>query len=121
MPVLKIKKNGTWVEVWGAISGGAGGSTGNVSASRLTTITLLADAWVGDASPYSQEVACYGVNVNSIVDLQPTPTQFAELQNAEVALIPGNDQGRVIIYSIDGKLDFDMEIQVKITDVEVIS
>ena len=118
MSVLKIKKNGVWVEVWGAT--GSGG-TGGGAASIRTTITLLADAWVGNASPYTQEVACRGVNVNSTVDLQPSPSQYEAIQDAEIALQAVNDQGRVIVYSFDGKPEFDMEMQVKITDSEVIA
>ena len=119
MSVLKIKKNGVWVEVWGAT--GTGGSTGGGNASIRTTITILADAWVGDSSPYTQEVACRGVNVNSTVDLRPSPSQFEEIQAAEIALMAVNDQGRVIVYSFDGKLESDMEMQVEITDSEVIA
>ena len=117
MSVLKIKKNGIWIEVWGATSGG---STGGGNASIRTTITLLADAWVGNISPYTQEVACRGVNVNSTVDLQPSPSQYEEIQNAEIALMAVNDQGHVIVYSFDGKPESDMEMQVKITDATII-
>ena len=119
MPVLKIKKNGVWQEVWGAI--GNGGTGGGANASIRTTITLLADAWVGSTSPYTQEVTCKGVNVNSTVDLQPSPSQYEAIQAAEIALMAVNDQGRVIIYSFDGKPESDMEMQVKITDSEVIA
>ena len=117
MSVLKIKKNGAWVEVWGATTGG---STGGASPSIRTTITLLADAWVGNESPYTQEVTCRGVDVNSTVDLQPSPSQYKEIQAAEITLMACNDQGRVIVYSFDGKPESDMEMQVKITNSEVI-
>lgn len=118
MPVLKIKKNdGTWQEVWGSTTDGTGG---NVSMPRLTNITLFADQWAGDTSPYSQDVSINGVNVNSKLDLQPTPLQLAALQNAEISLMAVNNEGRVIVYSLNGKPDADMEMQVLITDVEVI-
>lgn len=116
MSVLKIKKNGVWVEVWGGT-----GSVGSANAPRLTTITLLADAWIGDSSPYSQIVTCKGVNVNSMVDLQPTAAVFTELQEAEASLTASNNNGVVTVYAIGNKPDFDCEIQAKITDVEVIS
>lgn len=120
MSVLKIKKNGFWVEVWGAVGSGTG-ETGNANAPRLTTITLLADAWIGNADPYSQAVACRGVNVNSKVDLQPTPSQITELQDAEISLMATNTNGVVTVYSFNDKPSTDMEIQVLITDVEVIA
>ena len=120
MSVLKIKKNGSWVEVWGGAGSGTGGS-GNANAPRLTTITLLADAWIGNAEPYSQVVSCRGVNVNSKVDLQPTPAQISELQDAEISLMATNTNGVVTVYSLNDKPSIDMEIQVLITDVEVIA
>lgn len=118
MSVLKIKKNGLWVEVWG---GTGSGNAGGANAPRLTTITLLADSWTGDASPYSQVVACSGVNVNSKVDLQPTPVQITELQDAEISLMATNTNGVVTVYSFGDKPSADMQIQVLITDVEVIA
>lgn len=118
MSVLKIKKNGVWVEVWGATSGG---STGGAIAPRLTAITLLADSWVGNGSPYFQSVTVRGVNVNSKLDLQPTPEQLVALQDEEISLMAVNDQGSVKVYSLNGKPESDMTMQVLITDVEVIA
>ena len=118
MPVLKIKKNGVWQEVWGSTGTGGGA---NANASIRTTITLLADAWVGNTSPYTQEVSCKGVDVNSSVDLRPSPSQYEEIQAAEIALQAVNDQGRVIVYSFDGKPESDMEMQVEIRNSEVIA
>ena len=89
MPVLKIKKtDGTWQEVWGAIA-----DTSSVSAPKLTSVTMRANAWQGISNPYSQVVTCSGVNVNSKLDLQPTPTQIVELQDAEISLMLTNNQG----------------------------
>ena len=118
MPVLKIKKtDGTWQEVWGCISSGV--STGSMP--KLTTVTIPASGWSGSSSPYSQVVAINGVNVNSRLELLPTPAQIAELQEAEISLTVTNNNGTVTIYSFYGKPESDMEMQVLITDVEVIS
>ena len=117
MPVLKIKKNGVWHEVWGALSGGSGGT----SAPKLTTITMPASGWQGASSPYSQVVACNGVNVNSKLDLQPTAAQIVELADAEISLMASNNNGVVTVYSFYGKPSNDMTMQMLITDVEVIS
>lgn len=120
MSVLKIKKNGLWVEVWGGTGSGAS-SSDNTNTPRLTTVTLLADSWTGNAEPYSQVVSCKGVNVNSKVDLQPTPVQITELQDAEISLMATNSNGIVTVHSFGDKPSTDMQIQVLITDVEVIA
>ena len=118
MPVLKIKKtDGTWQEVWGCINSSATGG----SLPKLTTITIPASGWSGSASPYSQVVAVNGVNVNSRLELLPTPTQISELQEAEISLTITNNNGVVTVYSFYGKPASDMEMQILITDVEVIS
>lgn len=118
MPVLKIKKtDGTWQEVWGALSSVSGDGT---STPKLTSVTMLASAWSGDSNPYSQVVTCGGVNVNSKLDLQPTPTQIVELQDAEISLMATNNNGTVTVYAIGGKPTSDMTMQVLITEVSVV-
>lgn len=116
MPVLKIRKNGSWVEVWGALSSTSGGSM-----PKLATITIPASGWGGESSPYSQVIAVAGVNANSKLDLQPTSAQISELQEAEISLMAVNNNGVVTIYSFNGKPTSDYEMQLLITDVEVIS
>lgn len=117
MPVLKIKKNGVWQEVWGALNGGAGGA----SMPKLATITMSASNWSGSTSPYSQIVSVNGVNANSKLDLQPTPSQITELQDAEISLMATNNNGVVTVYAFGGKPSTDMTMQILITDVEVIA
>ena len=120
MPVLKIKKSdGTWQEVWGAL-GGSGGSSGGASMPKLTSITMPASEWKGSSSPYSQVVTCNGVDVNSKLDLQPDAEQVVALHDAEISLMASNNNGVVTIWSIGGLPTSDMEMQVLITDVEVI-
>ena len=117
MPVLKIKKtDGTWQEVWGCISSG----TGSVDAPKLTSITMPATKWSGSSNPWSQVVACNGVNVNSKLDLQPTPAQVVKLQDAEISLMATNTNGIVTIYALGGKPTFDMTMDVLITEVTVV-
>jgi hypothetical protein len=118
MPVLKIKKtDGTWQEVWGCISTGTGGGA---DAPKLTSITMLAANWSGTSNPWSQVVACNGVNVNSKLDLQPTPTQVVALQDAEISLMATNTNGVVTIYALGGKPTSDMTMDVLITEVELV-
>lgn len=117
MPVLKIKKNGSWQEVWGALSGGSGDGA---SIPKLTSITMLASAWSGNNNPYYQVVACNGVNVNSKLDLQPTPAQIVELQDSEISLMATNSNGTVTVYAIGGKPTSDMTMDVLITEVVIV-
>lgn len=88
---------------------------------RLTTITLLADSWTGDSLLYYQTTSVSGVNVNSKLDLQPTPEQILEFNDAEISLMATNTNGVVTVYSFNGKPVDDIEMQVLITDVEVIA
>ena len=113
MPVLKIKQtDGTWKEVWGAIT-----DTSNASAPKLTTVTMSANAWGGSTNPYSQNVVCSGVNANSKLDLQPTPTQIVELQDAEISLMLTNNNGNVTAWAIGGKPTKNYTMDVLITEV----
>jgi hypothetical protein len=114
MPVLKIKNtDGTWQEVWGAVSDGLGGA----AIPKLTTITIPTSGWQGSNNLYSQVVECNGVNVNSKLDLQPTPTQIVELQDNEITLMLQNDNGVVTAWAIGNKPTNDYEMQVLITEV----
>jgi hypothetical protein len=115
MPVLKIKKNGSWVEVWGALSSASG------TLPKLTTVSIPASGWGGSVSPYSQVVTVSGVNANSKLDLQPTSAQIAELQDADISLMASNNNGVVTVYAFGGKPSSDYEMQMLITDVEVIA
>ena len=117
MPVLKIKQtDGSWQEVWGGVNTGAGGA----AMPKLTQVTMLASEWQGDANPYSQVVACNGVNVNSKLDLQPTPVQIVALQDAEISLMLTNTNGVVTAWAINGKPTEDYTMDVLITEVEVV-
>lgn len=119
MPVLKIKKSdGTWQEVWGAIGGGSGGSGGVMP--KMTTVTMLANSWIGSGNMYSQTVDCNGVNVNSKLDLQPTPQQIVTLQDAEISIMLTNTNGIVTAWSIGGKPSYDMTMDVLITEVTIV-
>ena len=112
MPVLKIKKaDGAWQEVWGALTEAA------TNAPKLTNINILAGAWIGASHPYSQVVACNGVNANSKLDLQPTPIQIAALQDAEISLMLTNNNGVVTAWAIGNKPTSDYTMDVLITEV----
>lgn len=108
MAVLKIKtENGIWQEVWGGTLSGA-----VANAPKLTSITMLANEWASNGNLYHQTVVCNGVNVNSKLDLQPSPAQIVALQDEEISLMASNNNGVVTIWSIGGKLNVDMTMDV---------
>jgi hypothetical protein len=81
---------------------------------------MLAANWIGDSNPYNQTVACNGVNVNSKLDLQPTPEQIVELQDSEISLMLTNTNGVVTAWAIGNKPAVDYTIDVLITEVTVV-
>ena len=116
MPVLKFKKaDGTWQKVGGSIVTSSG-----FIAPKLTMITMPSHAWIGQDNIYSQIVECAGVNVNSKLDLQPTPEQVVELQDAEISLMLTNTNGIVTVYAIGGTPSTDYTMDVLITEVTVV-
>ena len=114
-PILKIKKiDDSWQEVAGeAISE-------NISAPKLTSVTMLANAWEGSNDIYSQIVTCNGVGTNSKLDLQPTPEQIVQLQNDEISLMAANTDGVVTIFAIGSAPTFDITTNVLITEVTIV-
>lgn len=83
----------------------------------ISTVTLLADSWVGSAAPYSQVVSINGVTANTKVDLKPTSAQIAEMQDCDIAFVAENDNGVVTVYSINCKPETDYAMQVVLTEV----
>ena len=117
MPVLKIRKNGEWVEVWGATSSGTGDGA---PAPKLTSITMLSNAWTGSDGLYSQNIVVNGVEANTKLDLQPTPVQIVNLQDAEISLMLTNDGGVVTAWAINGKPAEDYTMSILLTEVTVV-
>lgn len=84
---------------------------------KSTFISILANAWTGSGSIYSQVVAINGVTANSQIDLYPTAAQIVALQDAEVSLVAENDDGVVKVWAIGDKPNEDMNMRVTITEV----
>lgn len=95
-------------------------ASGSAAAPKMTTITLLADAWIGDASPYSQVVSVNGVTENSKVDLQPDAQLITKLTDAEISLTTENDAGVITVWAIGEKPSEDMTVQALITEVTLL-
>ena len=88
-----------------------------IPVSKIGTATLLASAWKGNASPYSQVVNINGVTANSQVDLTPSADQLAVFHDKDLAFVTENDDGVVTVYAIGQKPTNDYTIQVTITEV----
>jgi hypothetical protein len=80
-------------------------------------VTLLANKWVGEESPYSQVVEVAGVTKNSQVDLTPSVEQLDTFYEKDLAFVTENDDGVVTVYAIGDKPANDYTIQVTITEV----
>ena len=89
------------------------------SVPRISTVTLLASAWTGDASPYSQVVEVEGVTEYSQVDLKPSMEQLDIFHDKDIALVTENEDGVVTVYLIGKKPENDYTMQVSITEVNV--
>ena len=88
-------------------------------AARLSEVTLLASAWVGANSPYSQVVTIDGITEYSKVDLLPSVEQLAIFHHKDLAFVTENEDGVVTVYAIGDKPANDYTMQVQITEVEV--
>ena len=84
---------------------------------RIGEVKILANAWVGDSSPYSQVVNVEGVTANSQVDLTPSVEQLVVFYEKDLTFVTENDNGVVTVYAIGQKPTNDYTIQVTITEV----
>lgn len=85
--------------------------------SKIRMISLPSDKWVGDISPFSQEVIIKGITQNSKVDLQPTAELLAYLSDEEITLTTSNSDGFIQVHAINNKPSIDITIQCVITEV----
>lgn len=86
---------------------------------RVTEITLLGSAWVGEAGRYSQVVSIERVTPNSLVDLQPSVEQLEIFHEKDLAFTTENDGGTVTVYAIGDKPTNDYTIQATVMEVIV--
>lgn len=90
---------------------------GDPVTSWLASVTLLASAWKGENSLYSQVVTIDGTTEYSKVDLLPSVEQLAIFYNKNVAFVTENEDGVVTVYAIGDKPTNDYTMQVQITEV----
>lgn len=89
------------------------------ASAKISHVTILANKWVGTASPYSQVVTVEGATENSQVDLTPSVEQLAIFYQKDLAFVTENEDGVVTVYAIGQKPENDYTIQVTITEVAV--
>ena len=89
------------------------------ASAKISHVTILANKWVGTASPYSQVVTVEGATENSQVDLTPSVEQLAIFYQKDLAFVTENEDGVVTVYAIGQKPENDYTIQVTITEVTV--
>lgn len=89
----------------------------NVFKGKSATITLAATNWIGDSSPFYQNINIPFATANSKIDLQPTVQQIVDLQDEEVTLVVENDNGTIKVWAIGYKPLKDYTLQATITEV----
>lgn len=98
------------------------GNTGTVSLDTLiqsllpkvTNITLSANAWVGSAAPYYQDITSSYVTQSCKVDIQPTAEQLTEWQSNGFTFNTLSLDGSLRIYVSDTKPTTDYSVQITI-------
>ena len=85
----------------------------------VTSVTLLASAWIGEASPYSQVVSLPGITAYTKVDLQPSAEQLEIFHEKDLAFTTENEDGVVTVFVIGDKPRNDYTMQVTTVEVEV--
>ena len=91
----------------------------SVGKSFVTDVNILADKWVGTASPYSQVVTVEGATKRSQVDLTPSAEQLAIFHSKDLAFVTENNNGVITVYAIGQKPMNDYTIQATVTEVNV--
>ena len=89
------------------------------SVPRISEITLLANAWSGELSPYAQVVEIEGITEYSQVDLKPSTEQLDVFYDKDISFVTENEDGVVTVYIIGQKPTNDYTMQVSITEVNV--
>ena len=91
------------------------GSVG--SSGKITTITLPAANWKNAVSPFFQVVEVSGISESSKIDIQPDKEQIAKFCIDGTMLQIENDRGVTTAYAIGTKPDYDLTLQVTLTEV----
>lgn len=86
---------------------------------RIVDVQLPKDKWVGDASPYYQDITIEGITEFSQVDLTPSAVQLTIFHEKDIGFVAENEDGVVTVYAIGDKPQNDYVIQATVTEVSV--
>lgn len=84
---------------------------------KISSVTLYADQWVGETSPYSQRVEISGATINSKINLNPTIEQLNIFYNKDISFVVENDDGNITVYCIGQKPTNDYTMQATVMGV----
>ena len=80
-------------------------------------LTILAQNWLGEQSPYYQVLELPCASSVSKIDIYPTIFQLQYLETAQIALTIENNNGTITIYALHNKPTEDLVIQVAVSEV----
>lgn len=86
---------------------------------KITTVTLYADRWIGETSPYSQMIEISGATINSKINLNPTIEQLNIFYNKDISFVVENDEGNITVYCIGQKPTNDYTMQATLNEVVI--
>ncbi len=92
---------------------------GIIPSIKISSVTLYADQWVGEASPYSQSVEISGATINSKINLNPTVEQLNIFYNKDISFVVENDDGNITVYCIGQKPTNDYTMQATVMGVHI--
>lgn len=84
---------------------------------KISTVTLLAEGWVGTESPYHQEIAVSGATEHSKIEINPSVEQLAIFHEKDIAFVVENEDGVITVYCVGQKPTNDYTVQVTVTEV----
>lgn len=93
------------------------GPFGSSVTSKVSSLTVKADAWKNTSSPYSQVVEMADVGANSKIDISLSVEQISALSERVLGFTAVNDGGEVTVYAFGDKPTEDYIFQVSITEV----
>lgn len=93
-------------------------ATGGAAATRVVQVTLLASAWTGAASRYSQVINVDRATKYSKVDLQPSVEQLEIFHDKDIAFTTENEDGVITAFAIGDKPTMSYTIQATVTEVK---
>ena len=86
---------------------------------KISYVTLLSPAWIGEGNLYQQVVTVEAVTKNSQVDLTPDVQQLAVFYEKDLTFLTRNKGGVVTVYAVGQKPLNDYAVQVTLTEVDV--